>query len=976
MAETPRQPDRDGFPIQSRYVRLGEAIGRGGIGVVFKAYDNVDDRLVALKVLRAATDASVDMLLNEVEWLRMAVHPCIGRLLDVERDDRGTAFLVMEFIEGESLARILEDRPRELTLDRSLHVAYQLASALQYLHDLEREVIHFDVKPSNVLVLADWSIKLIDFGMARSRWAPAGSLWRQDPIRAPGFTWEYVAPEVAFGAELGEGFRSVDKRADTWSFGLVLWECLAHERPFGEARGRAYAEAAARRPLPLERLPDVPREIETLLVRCLEKRPGDRFRDIGEALPTLRDARVGAGERAVATNLVGDLTPFLGRNAEMRRLADLVATNRVVALQGFPGVGRSRLARAVVGDPKRVPKDVGVVVWVSLSALPITHDPDEVEHAVISALRSVRWRSIRPPAGPATTGEPLYRWLGEQRALVVLDEADALMPQALVLATRLATTNARVLFIGSECAAPGIATLPLRGLRSPPAAARTADELRLSEAGALFSARAEAATGRPIVNGDPTLSAVRIVRLLDGNALALELAAAELALLSIDELERQVAEMLEGSSSAPNHAPLDRMIDTILGRLPDAERTLLARLAIFRGGWTRDAAYAICTDDPDRPGGRATVDGEPLEIALRSLINRSLVVRDPLTRRYALSPLLRSRAEALRDATDRDGADRRLRERARLRYLVHAALGPDGQATPRPDTRRLAALTPERENLIAALSFAASSGEDRTLAWRLLREAAYVSWAAERTHPLVAHFRRAAAIALDPAGGIDDLDLRIGLLNSVGIALLEAAPDVARRALEEGLRLAEPGGPHAWRRYALLTNLGLVEKHACNVEASIARQREALAELEPSRAVDRDAVVLNLGVALKLVGRKEEAEPMLRDLEGRFETRGDHVRLASVRQSLGEMAISDGRIDEGLALLRRGRHRGAPWEWRARRALWLGVGLALSADAVRARRLLEFGTRLFSDRGEPIAPFHLVHAKAAARVLDGSTRPR
>ncbi|MGE5234233.1 MAG: protein kinase domain-containing protein, partial [Acidobacteriota bacterium] len=264
------------------------------MGEVYRANDTRLKRDVAIKVLPAAFTADSERLARferEAQLLAQLHHPNIASIFGLE-ESAGVRALVMELVEGPTLAERLEHGA--IPLDEALPIARQIAAALEAAHD--KGIVHRDLKPANVKLRADGDVKVLDFGLAKALDAGAASSPAVDLGRSPTLmnsptltaahgtqlgvilgTAAYMAPEQAKGA-------AVDKRADIWAFGVVLFEMLSGERLFS---GDSVAETLAgvlKTEIDLRHLPrDLPPAILHLLRRCLERNPKDRLRDIGEA---------------------------------------------------------------------------------------------------------------------------------------------------------------------------------------------------------------------------------------------------------------------------------------------------------------------------------------------------------------------------------------------------------------------------------------------------------------------------------------------------------------------------------------------------------------------------------------------------------------------------------------------------------------------------------------------------------------------
>jgi eukaryotic-like serine/threonine-protein kinase len=262
-------------------------IGRGGMGEVYRAHDAKLNREVALKVLPEPFALDPDRLARfkrEAQLLASLNHQNIAGIHGFEESD-GTQALVLELVEGPTLADRLVRGP--IPLAEALAIARQIAEALNAAHD--HGVIHRDLKPSNIKLRADGTVKVLDFGLAKAL-DPAshGSDISQSPtLTSPAFTGvgvilgtaAYMAPEQALG-------KAVDKRADIWAFGVVVFEMLAGKRPFA---GQTVTEALASVVKDEPNLEECPARVRRLLRGCLQKNPKDRLHDIADARLLLDD---------------------------------------------------------------------------------------------------------------------------------------------------------------------------------------------------------------------------------------------------------------------------------------------------------------------------------------------------------------------------------------------------------------------------------------------------------------------------------------------------------------------------------------------------------------------------------------------------------------------------------------------------------------------------------------------------------------
>jgi Tol biopolymer transport system component len=264
--------------------RVTEKLGQGGMGEVYRARDTKLGRDVAIKILPdlfAADPERVARFEREAQTLAALNHPHIAQIFGLIDHAAGGQALVMELVQGENLAERL--RRGAIPIDEALVFARQIAGALDAAH--EQGIVHRDLKPANVQVRADGTLKVLDFGLAVS---PA--LRTADLANSPTFTSPvpmtqagiilgtaaYMAPEQARG-------RAVDRRADVWAFGCVLFEMLSGARVFdGESLADVMGAIVSRDPDWARLPPDTPDGVRDVLAMCLQRDPANRLKDLGD----------------------------------------------------------------------------------------------------------------------------------------------------------------------------------------------------------------------------------------------------------------------------------------------------------------------------------------------------------------------------------------------------------------------------------------------------------------------------------------------------------------------------------------------------------------------------------------------------------------------------------------------------------------------------------------------------------------------
>lgn len=261
-----------GKRLDGRY-EIHELIGVGGMAVVYRAYDTIDDRIVAIKILKdefLGNEEFIRRFKNESKAIAVLSHPNIVKVYDVSFGDR-IQYIVEEFIDGITLKEYL-DQQKEIKWKEAIHFTVQILRALQHAHS--KGVVHRDIKPQNIMLLQDGTIKVTDFGIARF----SHSETRTMTDKAIGSV-HYIAPEQARGD-------ITDEKADLYSVGVMLYEMLTGRLPFeaDNAVSVAIMQLQADPKPPKEINPAIPDGLEEITLKAMQKNPAQRYQSAAEML--------------------------------------------------------------------------------------------------------------------------------------------------------------------------------------------------------------------------------------------------------------------------------------------------------------------------------------------------------------------------------------------------------------------------------------------------------------------------------------------------------------------------------------------------------------------------------------------------------------------------------------------------------------------------------------------------------------------
>ncbi len=268
-----------GKRLDARY-EIREIIGVGGMAVVYKAYDCIDDRIVAIKILKEEFVRNSEFLnrfRNESKAIAVLSHPNIVKVIDVSFGDN-FQYIVMEYIDGITLKEFMQ-RQGAISWKDALYFTVQILRALQHAHD--KGIVHRDVKPQNIMLLSDGTIKVTDFGIARF----ARSSQQTLTDKAIGSV-HYISPEQARGD-------NIDEKADLYSVGVMMYEMLTGKLPFdgGNAVSIALMHMNNEPEAPRKLNPNIPVGLEQIVLRSMRKKPAYRYHSDAEIMHDLEQVR-------------------------------------------------------------------------------------------------------------------------------------------------------------------------------------------------------------------------------------------------------------------------------------------------------------------------------------------------------------------------------------------------------------------------------------------------------------------------------------------------------------------------------------------------------------------------------------------------------------------------------------------------------------------------------------------------------------
>ncbi|HEU0303216.1 MAG TPA: protein kinase [Gaiellaceae bacterium] len=822
--------------------RLGRVIGRGGMGVIYRATHPQRDEPVALKVI--SPDGEWDeeapgRFAREIRAARAVAHRHILPVYEAGEAD-GRFFVAMKLVERGDLGSMLR-REGRLAPAVAVAIVAQVAKALDAAH--AHGLVHRDVKPGNVL-LDDgegWGhAYLADFGVTRMAFSG-------DAATALTGTVGYSAPEQIRG-------ETVDARSDVYGLGCVLYECLTGELPFErrDAIATLWAHLHDDPPAASALVPELPAALADVLARALAKDPRDRYPSAGAfaeaAAASLEPEREPAVEEP-ESQLPVPLTSFLGRERELAEAGAGLRSSRLVTVTGPGGAGKTRFALELAQREESDYPDGAFACFLA-----------PLRDAGLVTASICRTLGVRESPGQSAL-EALAAHLAGKRLLLLIDNFEHVQGSVSDLEALIRR-------------APGLTVLATsrERLRVNTEAPYALPPLGDDEAVLLFCERAGL---------DPEETVEAICARLDGLPLAIELAAARSRTLSPDQLLELLSHRLDlleaGTDADPRQQTLRATIEWSYELLTESERRLFGRLSVFAGGCTLEAAEAVCEADPN---------------ALQSLLDKSLL-RFTGDRYWMLETIREYAAERLHASGKEDDV-----RRAHAEWFVALAERIAPEVDRRHSPHLLEELERERANFRAVVAHAKRVNAP-TLQLRLaiaLRQFLYTR----------GPFAEGRSWFEDGLEGIGDSDPALrarGAMGAGNLAYRQGDHDAAEALWSETVEVYRAGDDRSLLGRAL-TSLGLMATGRGNHERGRDLLEEAVAHLRATGDDAGLPRALNsLGVLELADGNRGRASALFGETLtlAREEGAIDLVCLSSL--NLGLCAMADGLSQDARRLV-------------------------------------------------------------------------
>ena len=877
-----------------------EKVGAGGFGEVYRAFDTILAREVALKLRRVEGGAEAERFeihLEEARRLARVRHPNVLAVYGAAIHD-GRAGMWTDFIRGQTLEEILA-HAGPFAAAEFVRCGTELCEALAAVH--EAGLVHGDVKAANAMRDADGRTILMDFGAGSSREDAVADGVQGTPLA--------MAPEL-FGGD------APSVASDVYALGALLYRVSSGRYPIAAETWPELRDAVRNATIvPLAEIrPDLPPALAGIIERALARDPRERpasARQFGWMLAAAAEATPAAAAGDSASGQPAGLpvftTRFVGRDDDIAAVRRLLLDPGLVTLVGSGGSGKTRLAHLLAREVAPAMPDG--VHWIDLA--PIRHGD------LVTGTAARHFGVIEDAA--ATAEEQLLEKLEPRKALLILDNCEHLAEACAAFARTVldACPDLRLLATSREpFHLPRERTHRVGPLPVPPPGAADLTISRF-ESVRLFVDRAWRRRPDFVLTAENAPHVARIVRRLDGLPLAIELAAARTGSLGAEtigsKLEESFRVLSDRDAADERHRTINGSIEWSAGLLSDEERTLLARLSVFEGGWTLDAAEEICAD-PHDAGARGSVGGEEIVDLLGGLVEKSLVqlaVESRTGPRYRMLQMIRAFAA---EKLTVEGAARALRER-HLAYFLRFAEERDSALFGPDQEKHHALLESEVDNIRAALEEcrapAAPGPGDPERGLRLCMAMRRFWYTRGYLREGVRHYETHLGTP-----GVSDLRRGRALVGQASLSLACGDLEEARRRCYKALEIQRRAEDAVWIPKCLLT-LGSIATRLRRVEEARPLLEEAIALLRASQTKLGLAVALsNLGVLVGTMGNPaeakvhyEEALALFRELDDQVDTAVALRNLSCTALEMGDLPRARALAEESVALVRDSAHR-------------------------------------------------------------------
>ena len=593
-------------PLLANYTNI-EQVGVGGMGEVYKAFDEVHKRTIAIKRFYAPLSQkrleARERLLREAKVSFEFNHPNLASIYEVI-DTEDELFIIRPFYEGMGLDEKLKEGPLEKEV--ACKIFLDLCNGLEHAHS--KNIFHRDIKPANIFILENGNSVLMDFGLAK-----ATSLFHEGLTQTGSIvgTLDYLSPERVKGLDN-------DHRSDIWALGVVLFEMLTGEKPFGKNQ-EISASILKIITSPTPSISDFggPEELELIIYKTLAKNLEKRYQNLSELkhdlelvesgqslsydstislqtdLPLAFDQDFDQNEVFVpiANNLPKSAKQFVGRENELKLINYYLATDesRLVTIVGSGGNGKTGLALEVAQQQCSLPNFLDGIYFVGLESV---SSPIAIPSAIAEAL-NFDFSGIENPT------HQLINYLSTKNTLLVFDNTDHLTKDLSII-LELITSCSKVKILCTSRTKLGFDAewlVYLNGLSLPQAddsltleLAKKYDSIRL------FEKRARRNKASFVLLDNNLKDVIEICQIVQGSPLGIELAASWIRLLSPDRILKEVQknfDFLESHELSGKHKSMRAVFEYSWNLLSHAQQDRLVRLTIFHGGFNLEAVKAV-----------------------------------------------------------------------------------------------------------------------------------------------------------------------------------------------------------------------------------------------------------------------------------------------------------------------------------------------------------------------------------------------